>query len=421
MIRDDFAGPGGWDEGLRLLGLTDVVGVEWDRWACETAVAAGHRRVQADVTTIDPGPWECIDGYVASPPCTSFSAAGKGEGARALESVVSAARRVAAGLDEMVVDGGDPTTALILEPVRQVRDLRPRWVALEQVPPCLPVWQEYARIFRTWGYSATAAVLCAADFGVPQTRRRAILVARLDGPAVLPDPSHGEVAGETMFGSVAPWTSMAEALGWGFTQRPSTTLTAGSNRQGGPAPLDGGSGARAAVRSAQADPARWTIDRRTNSRGPGGTTVPTVGVSVDRPAPAFTGKSGSQWVVRGNNTIAGGPLAERSADEPAMTVGSRADLWAWDRPATTIVSTRGADVVAAPGYRGVGGPSRQDAPGSVRITPQEAAVLQSFPADYPWRGGKTAVFRQVGNAVPPRLAAAVVGALLGLDWQAAVG
>ena len=31
MILDGFAGPGGWDEGLRLLGRTDVVGIEWDR------------------------------------------------------------------------------------------------------------------------------------------------------------------------------------------------------------------------------------------------------------------------------------------------------------------------------------------------------------------------------------------------------
>lgn len=29
MIRDDYAGAGGWTEGLALLGLTDV-GLEWD-------------------------------------------------------------------------------------------------------------------------------------------------------------------------------------------------------------------------------------------------------------------------------------------------------------------------------------------------------------------------------------------------------
>lgn len=44
-------------------------------------------------------------------------------------------------------------------------------------------------------------------------------------------------------------------------------------------------------------------------------------------------------------------------------------------------------------------------PEPIKITAQEAGVLQTFPADHPWQGNKGQQFSQIGNAVPPRLAA----------------
>ena len=44
--------------------------------------------------------------------------------------------------------------------------------------------------------------------------------------------------------------------------------------------------------------------------------------------------------------------------------------------------SRKPEVIAAPGYRTT--VSRQNAEGSVRVTVQEAGVLQSYPADFPW-------------------------------------
>jgi len=84
------------------------------------------------------------------------------------------------------------------------------------------------------------------------------------------------------------------------------------------------------------------------------------------------------------------------------------------RPATTIVS--GSDVVAGPGRSDFvkGGVSRQDRPGSIRITIQEAATLQSYPADFEFVGTKGKQFLQVGNACPPLLSQRVLEALLSL-------
>ena len=49
----------------------------------------------------------------------------------------------------------------------------------------------------------------------------------------------------------------------------------------------------------------------------------------------------------------------------------------------------------------------------VRVTVQEAGVLQSFAADYPWQGTRTKQYEAVGNAIPPRVAAHVLAAVMG--------
>lgn len=189
MIVDLFAGPGGWSEGLRALGLADI-GVELDPWACATRAAAGHATIRADVATYPADRFAGVDGLIASPPCQDFSQAGSGAGR--------------AGATGHLIDTVPAWVAAV----------RPRWVACEQVPPALPVWREHAATYRCLGYSTWAGILNAADYGVPQTRRRAVLIARLDGPAVPPAPTHCHGGATTLLGSLRPWVSMAEALEW---------------------------------------------------------------------------------------------------------------------------------------------------------------------------------------------------------------
>ena len=54
----------------------------------------------------------------------------------------------------------------------------------------------------------------------------------------------------------------------------------------------------------------------------------------------------------------------------------------------------------------------------MRVECWEAGVLQSFRPDYPWQGAKTRAYQQVGNAVPPRLAAHVLAEAIGLERDA---
>lgn len=118
----------------------------------------------------------------------------------------------------------------------------------------------------------------------------------------------------------------------------------------------------------------------------------------------------------------------RPADAPAPTITGKGTAylltsedawrppeWVYRRPATTVVASFRPDVIAAPGYRKPGDGPRQNAPGSVRCTVEQNAALQGFPADHPWQGSRTKQYQQVGNAVPPPLARAILAALMGID------
>lgn len=438
MILDDFAGPGGWDEGLRMIGATDTVGTEWDDAACQTAIAAGFQRIQVDVATHSCDGFRGLRAYVGSPPCTFFSTAGKGTGRAALGLLADGVRRMFAGEDcreeireavyreyalpareaenadrkpdkqwtaERVVAKAREdayTTVLVLEPARRIMALRPSTIALEQVPQVLPLWRVYAYELRRLGYSVWAGVLCAADYGVPQTRRRAILMASTEQAVHPPKATHAEHPDpEDLFGdALLPWISMSDALGWGFDDEPAATISSGGASSGGAEPF-ANSGYRKRLAS-------YVVDRRTNSRGADGM-YPTPPVSDDRPAPTITGNT-KLWLRMGNQ--ANSPV--RHVDEPAPTVvmGHRSNDVRWfdERPATTVLAD---PRVGRPGHKDREGGEAQFGQDSVRITVQEAATLQSFPADHPWHGTQSKQFEQVGNAVPPLLAAHI-GQALGL-------
>lgn len=189
---DGFAGPGGWDVAARALGV-DPLGIELDDAACATRAAAGLRTLQADVSALDPQQFAPVRGLIFSPPCQAFSMAGSGEGRAALDAYLRAIRKLAAEgwIDREALDKAcqDERAHLVLEPLRWALALKPRWVACEQVEPVLPLWEATARGLREHGYRTWTGMLSAEQYGVPQTRRRAILLASLDGEVQRPAPS----------------------------------------------------------------------------------------------------------------------------------------------------------------------------------------------------------------------------------------
>ncbi|WP_405012620.1 DNA cytosine methyltransferase [Kitasatospora sp. NBC_01539] len=205
-IVDLFAGPGGLDLAARQLGIP-AVGIEWDGGACATRAANRLDTRHGDVRLFGPEQFEHANVLAGGPPCQTFTVAGSGSGRKALDQVLEFADRFVARepLEAIRADLStleDERTGLVLEPLRwalQALDAgRPfEVIVLEQVPAVRPVWEKYAELLDKEGYSvADPKVLRTEEYGVPQTRRRAIFIARrrdsdrLSGIPGMPQPTH---------------------------------------------------------------------------------------------------------------------------------------------------------------------------------------------------------------------------------------
>jgi DNA (cytosine-5)-methyltransferase 1 len=391
-VVDLFAGPGGWDVAATSLGL-EVVGLEWDAQTCETRRAARLSTLEVDVAAMEPRDFLPVVGLIASPPCPTFSSAGSGKGRLLLPELVAALDHVAKGADPRG-EFEDEISRLVLEPLRWALALRPEWIALEQVPPALEIWKATARHLERAGYSVWTGELQAEEYGVPQTRSRAVLMARSTGIAHPPAPTHrryvkGEPRGgsDDLFGgSLLPWVSMAEALGWGMTDRPYPTVACSSPTGGPDMEKVGGSAARAVIYDEQAA-GRWIVNTGRDWKKGGSREDAQRFDPEAQPAPTIDGKG--RWHL----------VPAWVGDRPATTVQGDPRIWP---PGHKI---NDADVKA--GRTGLDRAGKQ----AVRVSEQQAAVLQSFPADYPWRGNRSSIFRQIGNAVPPLMARAVLAEL----------
>lgn len=372
---DLFAGVG-WGVACQQLGIVEH-GVENNADVRTTRDAAGMHNAYSDVWDGIRDPWIVPphDLLIASPPCQTFSVAGTGAGRRALDEVINliesgAHTRPDTMRAEATMRGFDDRTALVLSPLAYIWQYRPRYVALEQVPTVLPAWNAIAEVLRRdLGYSVDVGNVQAEQYGVPQTRKRSILVARADGEARLPTPTHSRYhtrSPERLDEGVLPWVSMAEALSgheqrepWKWAHTPSTTIAG--------------------------DP-RITA-REHHHHGEQNSTSYRL-----TPAEAATLQTFPEWVhhrpaptVVGTRRSEGGMLIGRQLDD-----NSRRDVGGHQ----TSVGIRSGQL-----------------PG-VRVSGEQGAALQAFPRMFPFQGTKSAQFLQIGNAVPPRLARAILESLI---------
>jgi DNA (cytosine-5)-methyltransferase 1 len=218
-----------------------------------------------------------------------------------------------------------------------------------------PELPDIQRRAKQLGFKTKAAILNAADYGAPQTRKRTVIVgwddARVGAPVFPMPPTH---SAPDLNSPLPVWRTVRDVIG----------------------DLDEPEGTE--VREADAPHnlhfgRNPTIKSRARYRA-----VPPGGNRFDLMKNALEITPGC-WIRK---TSGGTDLFGR--------------LW-WDRPSVTIRTEF---------FKPEKG--RYLHPEKHRpITHREAARLMSFPDDFVFKGGKTDIARQIGNAVPPNLAGAI--------------
>ena len=354
-LIDVFAGCGGITEGFRRAGFNPIMAVEWDRSAAATYAANFGDHVEcSDITGLPDDAFPSADLVVGGPPCQGFSNLG-------------------------TRDPADPRNLLWREYARVVRLAQPAAFVLENVPQFLK--SDQFQLFVEWTqggplseYELAAGVLNAADYGVPQRRRRAIVIGSKSVRPSLPRPTHGRDDPST------PWTTVRDA----FIGIPFET---------GPTALP---------------------DQKLESGIPGPFKVPDLHLSR-RPREMSLMRYDLIPPGGGRFDLPDELLPDCWRNKPTGTVDVMGRM-EWDSPSLTIRTEF---------YKPEKGRylhPQWDAHDSTRrvnrsISHWEAARLQSFPDDFVWCGSKIEIAKQIGNAVPPLLAEAVARHVMALVME----
>ena len=328
---DLFAGCGGLTQGFHG-SFTPLLAVEHDLAAASTYAANfGDHVHHGDIATVAEVPE--VDLVIGGPPCQGFSNLGS-------------------------KDATDPRNALWREYFRVVRAARPRAFVIENVDRFLgsPEFGLLQREAGAAGYTLSWGLLLAADFGVPQRRKRAFVIGSRVGPIPLPVGTHARER----------WVGVRSAIS-GLPAAPASTALPGRvvRSFGREVPGD----FRGLELHVGRNPTELSL-RRYRAIPPGGGRFDLPDELLPR-----------CWREKRTGTT--DVMGRMRWDEPSLTI--RTEFFKPEKGRYLH--------------------PEHDRP----ITHLEAARLQSFPDSFRWRGSKIDIARQIGNAVPPRLAAAVAG------------
>ena len=361
---DLFAGAGGLSDGFRRRGFSVVAANDADEVSGQTFIQshADSLFLPGPIQDLSPGDFlkagslkpGQLDCLVGGPPCQAFSVYNHQRGMH------------------------DARSGLFREYLRIIEGIRPKIIVMENVTGITSVGngravREIHERLAAIGYRVQQNILKAEDFGVPQERRRIFFIAtRLPTiPILFPQPTHGQ---PDLF---RPDRKQLVSVWDAISDLPELQLTEGDDIQEYPgAPLsDYQRILRAGSKAIHNHVAPWLADiNRERMKH-----IPQGGSWRDIPHNLLP--KGMKRAKRSDHTKRYGRLHPQGL---ACTILTKCDLhWgAYIHPT-------------------------QDR----TITVREAARLQSFADTIVFAGSRGDQYRQVGNAVPPLLAAAVAGSI----------
>ncbi|WP_435246025.1 DNA cytosine methyltransferase [Streptomyces sp. NRRL F-5630] len=381
-VVDLFSGAGGFSAGFHAYRphgsepspFRSLAAVEMDAAAAATYAAnfPGTHVSAVKIEDWDPTPYEGVDVIMGGPPCQGFSGLNRDD------------------LKKKPPKSEDPRNQLWREYVRVVQAIKPKIFVVENVDRFLrsPEYVALSAATEDDGpladYHLTEKVLNAADYGVPQARRRAIVIATrkdLGEPLRHPAPTHSRTAEQLALGEAErrPWVSVWDAV---FARTARVGL-------------------------------RKDLAARTSEVL--GTTLPGPFVGTDlhigrNPTPLSLARyeaippGGNRHDLVGQTRIINGEavyLSTESWDNHRSGSGDVMGRLHKDRPSVTIRTEF---------YKPEKG--RYLHPTKNRpITHWEAALIQGFPDNFKWHGSKIQIARQIGNAVPIGLGRALAEAI----------
>ena len=431
---DLFAGPGGLSLGLTAAGFEVIAAIELDPDAGRTyrKNIGNHTEIQ-DITKfkpkilhkrlIDSGileEGEKLSLIAGGPPCPGFSLIGRSKISDLIKNKKGTYKNNKEWRHRFI---DDPRNNLFLEFVKYVKQFKPDYFIMENVSGMTsyqiendPIVDVIKKEFR--GYNVEERVLSAADFGVPQDRRRIIFIGSKKGlkkcefpvpiqknetltaldaiqDLIKVRPTKNGIAEVKHKSSKSKGSEYRKLMRNWICNRPNGNQANGKKSQ---------------------KTSHWT--RKVNDRdrvifpliNSGSPSISRGSISFpsSQPKQIYADIYPSQWSSVLVPNFKKAKLKTSTVDKRHYIQNNKGTKWVmypsknfkdkmrrirWDRPAPTVVAHLAKD-----GYMFIH-PFHDRT-----ITVREAARFQSFPDAFEFLGSMTSQFRQVGNAVPPLLA-----------------